>query len=126
RDPELGRGAELRGVEAGRDDADHGADVAAQGDGPADDARVAPEASRPQGMAQDRDPFAAGAILVGAERAAALDPGAEETEVGRGDLAGPKLLGEPASRVVDDVRPVGGDVLDDAFLFAPVLELRGR
>ena len=65
-------------------------------------------------------------VLVGAEYPAAEDGRSEEAEVARRHPAGPELLGERATRVVDDGRAEGGDVLHHVRLLAPMLELRGR
>ena len=69
---------------------------------------------------------AAGQVLVRVERAAALDRRAEELEVVGRHLVGVQLLGHAAAGEVHDVGAVGRDVLDDAGLVAPELELRGR
>jgi hypothetical protein len=77
-------------------------------------------------MAQDDDTRGLRQILLLAERAAEHCLTAEQFEEVGGHLRRPQLLGKRSTGEIDHAEAEGRDILDDALLSPPVLELRRR
>jgi hypothetical protein len=125
RDEDVGREAEVAEVETGGEDTDDLVGVAAELDGLADDLLVAAEAAGPEAVAENRDFGAFGKVLFLDKRAAAKGGRAEQAKVIGADLGLLDLLGEARSGEIGHAAAVGGDILDDARLGAPVVEFGG-
>ena len=126
RHPQLRRLSDFGQVERGTDDADDFVWIAAELNRLPDDVGIAPEPARPQPVAEHGDAGTSRQIFLARKRSTLEQRRAKQLEVVRAHLSGPKLLGDGAAGVVDDVRPIGGRVLNDRRLLPPVRELRRR
>ena len=124
--PDVGFGI---GDEGFSEDTDDGVGLVAERDAGADDVGVAAELALPESVADDHDVAAVGGVFLRCEGAAEHDGRAEEAEVGFGDVDAVDLLGNGAGEVeAGTAEVVGGDILKDAGLGSPGVEVdrRGR
>ncbi len=126
RDVQLGLRTELAEVESGSDDADDDVRFATELDGLAQNLLVGIEATHPQRVTHQRDMRLVRPIFGRGERPSHHDGHTEELEVLCRHLFGSQLFRQPGASEIDDVGSVGGDVLDDVGLAAPVSELGRR
>ena len=87
------------GEEVFPQDSDDGVGLVAQGEGLAHDCGIAGEGALPEAVAEDGYFAAVGRVLLRGEGAAQDDWGAEEAEVGLGDVDAVELLGAVAGEV---------------------------
>ena len=122
--PEIGLGI---GDEGFSEHADDGVGLVAERDGGADDVGIAAELALPEAVADHDDVAAVRGVFLRREGAAEHDGRAEEAEVGFGDVDTVDLLGNGAGEIeAGTTEVVGGDVLKDAGLRSPVVEVDGR
>ena len=122
--PDVGFGV---GDEGLAEDSDDGVWLVAEREGAADDVGIASEFALPEAVADDDDFAAVGRVFLRGEGAAQHDGRAKEAEVGFADVDAVDLLGMVAGEVeAGAAEVVGGDVLKDAGLLPPVVELGGR
>ena len=122
--PDVGLGI---GEEGFSQDTDDGVGLIAEGDAGADDVGVAAELALPEAVADDHDVAAVGGIFLGGEGAAEDDGRAEEPEVRFGNVDAVDLLGNGAGEVeAGTTEIVGSDILKDAGLGFPVVEVHRR
>ena len=124
--PDIRRQPEVAKIEVRLQDPNDHIGIAAQRDGLTDDRGIGGKAPLPEAVAENNHFVAARQILRAREGAPAIGLCAEEAEVTGAHLCRLQLLRDSASGQVHHAGPECGDVLENAGLFAPMLELGGR
>ena len=122
-EPDVGGRVELEGR---TDDANDGVWLIAERKRGADDVGIAAELALPEPVADDDHVAGGGGVFLGREGAAEDDGRAEEAEIRFGDVNAVDLFRDLAGEIkVGTTEVVGGDVLENAGLSAPVVEFGG-
>src|SRR5579859_5612674 len=115
------------GVELTAQNADHSVWLIAELNAGADDVLIAAEFPLPQAIAEDDNVTAVGRVLLRREGTAQHDRRSEEAEVCLTRVNPMHLLGNSAGEIEPwSAEVVRSNVLEDAGLSAPVIELCGR